>query len=39
MNKKIVELYENIHNPVEKTVIIVRGVSGAGKSTFANIVA
>jgi predicted kinase len=39
MNKKIVELYENIHKSVDKTVIIVRGVSGVGKSTFANIVA
>ena len=39
MNKKIIELYENIHKSVDKTVIIVRGVSGAGKSTFANIVA
>jgi uridine kinase len=39
MNKDIIKLYENINNPQDKTVIIVRGISGSGKSTFANIVA
>lgn len=38
MNKDIIKIYENLHNQ-EKTVIIVRGVSGVGKTTFANIVA
>lgn len=36
MNREIIKLYENINQ--DKTVIIVRGVSGAGKTTFADIV-
>jgi uridine kinase len=39
MNREIVKLYENINSNQDKTVIIVRGVSGVGKTTFANIVA
>lgn len=39
MNREIVKLYENINTNQDKTVIIVRGVSGVGKTTFANIVA
>ncbi len=39
MNTNIATLYENMHKGTPKTVIIVRGVSGVGKTTFANIVA
>jgi uridine kinase len=39
MNKELVKIYENINTNQDKTVIIVRGVSGVGKTTFANIVA
>jgi uridine kinase len=39
MNREIVKLYENINSNQDKTAIIVRGVSGVGKTTFANIVA
>jgi uridine kinase len=39
MNKDIVKLYENINSNQDKTVIIVRGVSGAGKTTFTNTIA